>query len=109
MSRPRAYLYHKEVIMFSSLVKSTPLKMNWWQYWIEHCWMTGWKSIHGAFSIWGDLMSSNYEIYALPRTVEDPEQECLRWFWVSLGEDNTYPKEVLEHIIQMVDGSDTRK
>ena len=54
-------------------------------------------------------MSSNYEVYALPRTVEDPEQECLRWFWVSLGEDNTYPKEVLEHIIQMVDGSDTRK
>lgn len=109
MSRPRAYLYHKEVIMFSSLVKSTPLKMNWWQYWIEHCWMTGWKSINGAFSIWGDLMSSNYKVYALPRTVEDPEQECLRWFWVSLGEDNTYPKEVLEHIIQMVDNSDTRK
>ena len=83
--------------------------MNWWQYWIEHCWMTGWKSINGAFSIWGDLMSSNYKVYALPRTVEDPEQECLRWFWVSLGEDNTYPKEVLEHIIQMVDNSDTRK
>lgn len=54
-------------------------------------------------------MSSNYEIYALPRTVEDSEQECLQWFWVSLGEDNTYPKEFLEHLIQMIDGSDTRK
>ena len=54
-------------------------------------------------------MTSNYDNYALPRTVEDPEQECLEWFWVSLGEDETYPKEFLEHLLQMVEDIDLGK
>jgi len=32
------------------------IKLNWWEYWIGHCWMTGWQSIGGAFRIWSDLM-----------------------------------------------------
>jgi hypothetical protein len=101
-------------MMYSKLVRGTAPKknrttMNWWEYWIGHCWMTGWQSIRGAFRIWADLMGSNYENYALPRTVEDPEQECLEWFWVSLGEDETYPKEFLEHLLQMVDDIETGK
>jgi hypothetical protein len=100
--------------MYSKLVRGTAPKknrttMNWWEYWIGHCWMTGWQSIRGAFRIWADLMGSNYENYALPRTVEDPEQECLEWFWVSLGEDDTYPKEFLEYLLQMVDDIETGK
>ena len=100
--------------MYSTLVRGTAPKknrttMNWWEYWIGHCWMTGWQSIRGAFRIWSDLMTSNYADYALPRTVEDPEQECLEWFWVSLGEDDTYPKEFLEHLLQMVDDIETGK
>ena len=47
-------------------------------------------------------MTSNYENYALPRTVEDPEEECREWFWASLNEDDVYPKEFLEHLMQMV-------
>ncbi len=100
--------------MHSTLVRGTAPKknrttLNWWEYWIGHCWMTGWQNIRGAFRIWADLMTSNYTDYALPRTVEDPEQECLEWFWTSLGEDDTYPKEFLEHLMQMVDDIETGK
>jgi len=71
--------------------------------------MTGWQSIGSAFRIWADLMCSNYKDYALPRTVEDPEQECIEWFWGTLGEDEVYPKEFLEYLLQMVDDIDTGK
>jgi hypothetical protein len=98
--------------MFSKPVKGTSKNkttMNWWEYWIGHCWMTGWQSIRGAFRIWADLMTSNYENYALPRTVEDPEEECKEWFWATLGEDECYPKEFLEYLMQMVEDIDTGK
>jgi hypothetical protein len=85
------------------------IKMNWFDYWIGHCWMTGWQSIRGAYRIWADLMGSNYKDYALPRTAEDPEQECLEWFWVSLGEDDTYPREFLEYLMQMAEDVKTGK
>jgi hypothetical protein len=97
---------------FSKPVLSTDKKkttLNWWEYWIGHCWMTGWQSIRGAFRIWADLMGSNYADYALPRTVEDPEKECIEWFWATLGEDEVYPKEFLEYLLQMVDDIDTGK
>jgi hypothetical protein len=97
--------------MYSTPVRGTNKKkttLNWWDYWIGHCWMTGWQSIRGAFRIWADLMTSNYENYALLKE-DDPEQECLEWFWVSLGEDDTYPKEFLEHLLQMVDDIETGK
>ncbi len=81
-------------------------KLNWWEYWIGHCWMTGWQSIRHNFRIWADLMTSNYDDYALPRTVEDPEAECLDWFWIGLNDDDTYPKEFLEHLMEMMDRID---
>jgi hypothetical protein len=84
------------------------VKLNWWEYWIGHCWMTGWQSIRGAFRIWADLMGSNYEGYGLLKD-DDPEQECLEWFWVTLGEDECYPREFLEYLQQMVDDIETGK
>jgi hypothetical protein len=84
------------------------IKLNWWEYWIGHCWMTGWQSIRGAFRIWADLMGSNYKDYALLKN-DDPEQECLEWFWVSLGEDECYPREFLEYLQQMVADIDSGK
>jgi hypothetical protein len=45
-------------------------------------------------------MGSTYENYALLKDV-DPEQECIEWFWVGLNDDDVYPKEFLEHLIQM--------
>ena len=97
---------------FSKRVLSTDKEkttLNWWEYWIGHCYMTGWQSIRGAFRIWADLMGSNYKDYALPRTVEDPEKECIEWFWVGLGEDDTYPREFLEYLLQMCADIDSGK
>ena len=78
--------------------------LNWFEYYFSHCWMTGWQSIGDAFSIWQDLMSGNYEVYALPRTVEDPEAECIDWFWATLGEDEVLPKSFLEYLMEMAEG-----
>ena len=92
--------------MFSKPLKGTDKKkttLNWWEYWIGHCWMTGWQSIRMNFRMWADLMTSNYADYALPRTVEDPEKECEEWFWACLNEDDVYPKEFLEYLLQMVE------
>ena len=80
-------------------------KMNWWQYWIGHCWMTGWQSMRMTFRIWADLMTSNYDGYALLKE-DDPETECIEWFWVSLNEDDVYPKEFLEYLLDMCDRID---
>ncbi len=91
--------------MYSTPLKGThtnKTKMNWWEYWIGHCWMTGWQSIRMNFRMWADLMGSNYENYAL-MPEDDPEAECLEWFWVGLNEDDTYPKEFLEYLMQMVE------
>ena len=47
-------------------------------------------------------MGSNYQNYALMQE-DDPEAECVDWFWASLNEDDTYPKEFLEYLIQMAE------
>ena len=78
------------------------IRMNWWEYWIGHCWMTGWQSIRHNFRMWADLMGSNYDGYALMRE-DDPEAECLEWFWACLNEDDVYTKEFLEYLMQMVE------
>ena len=83
-------------------------KLNWFEYWIGHCWMTGWQSIAMTFRIWANLMTSDYDGYALLKD-DDPETECIEWFWVSLNEDDVYPKEFLEYLMQMVDDIETGK
>ena len=97
--------------MFSTPVKGThpnKTKMNWWDYWIGHCWMTGWQSMRMTFRIWANLMTSDYSGYALLKE-DDPETECIEWFWASLNEDDVYPKEFLEYLMQMVDDIETGK
>jgi hypothetical protein len=94
--------------MFSKSIKSTnkkKTKLNWWDYWIGHCWMTGWQSIGINFRIWSDLMTSNYTNYALLKD-DDPESECIEWFWVTLNEDDVYPKEFLEYLLELCDKID---
>lgn len=90
---------------FSKKILSTDtknIKLNWWQYWIGHCWMTGWQSIRISFNIWCDLMTNNFDNYALLKD-DNPEIECLDWFWISLGEDNVYEKEFLEYLSELAD------
>lgn len=100
--------------MHSTPVRGTypnRVRMSWWDYYVGHCWMTGWQTIRDNFQTWTDLVGSKYENYALPRTVEDPEQECIEWFWVGLNEDDVYPKKFLEkqYLMQMVDDIKTGK
>ena len=81
--------------------KSPKTTLNWWEYWIGHCWMTGWQSIRGSFRIWKDLMTGNYKDYAL-MWYDDPYEECVSWFWGTLGDDDTLPKEFLEGLLVQV-------
>lgn len=97
--------------MFSKALLATDKEkttLNWFEYLVGHCWMTGWQSIGGAFRIWADLMGGNYKGYELLKD-DDPLTECLSWFWVSLGEDNTYPRSFLEYLMQLADDVKTGK
>ena len=53
-------------------------------------------------------MTGNYENYALLKD-DDTFQECYEWFWTSINLDETYPKEFLEYLQQMVDDIDSGK
>ena len=57
------------------------------------------------FKIWRDLLSNNYEGYAL-MWYDDPYEECYNWFWESINTDETLPKEFLEHLLEMCDRID---
>jgi hypothetical protein len=97
--------------MYSTPLRATNKKgtaLNWWEYWVGHCWMTGWQSIRHNFRMWADLMGSNYDGYALFKE-DDPEAECLDWFWASLNEDDVYPKEFLEYLMRLADDVETGK
>jgi hypothetical protein len=106
-------MYSKRKIMYSKPVKGTAPKknktiLNWWEYWIGHCWMTGWQTIGMSFRNWRDLMTGNYDGYAL-MFYDDPYEECYSYFWAYLGDDDVLPKEFLEHLMQMVDDIETGK
>ena len=68
-------------------------------------WVQSWTY---NFGYWADLMTNNYEGYALLEE-DDPEQECYEWFWASINLDDTYPKEFLEELYQRMDDIDTGK
>ena len=53
-------------------------------------------------------MTSNYDGYNV-LDYDDPYTECREWFWQTLGEDDVYPKEFLEHLMQMVEDIETGK
>jgi len=40
---------------------------------------------------------------------DDPYEECVDWFWGSLGDDDTLPKEFIEHLHQMAEDVITGK
>jgi hypothetical protein len=58
--------------------------------------------------MWRDLISGNYENYALLKD-DDPYEECYQWFWCSINLDETYPKEFLDYLHQLVEDIDTGK
>ena len=52
-------------------------------------------------------MSGNWKDYALLLS-DDPLEQCALYFWDSL-EDDIYPKEFLESLMQMADDVETGK
>ena len=83
-------------------------KLNWIEYYFGHCFQTGWREIWNNFKMWRDLISGNYENYALLKD-DDPYEECYQWFWCSINLDETYPKEFLDYLHQLVEDIDTGK
>jgi len=82
--------------------------MTWTQYIFQHLIPTGLRSFRDNFRMWRDLILSNYEGYDLLED-DDPYEQCYEWFWTSINLDETYPKEFLEHLQQMVDDIDSGK
>lgn len=82
--------------------------MTYFTYITDHllrAWVQQWTF---NFRHWADLMTNNYEGYALLEK-DDPEQECYEWFWSSINLDETLPKEFLEELYQRMDDIDTGK
>ena len=82
--------------------------MTHFKYITDHLlpsWVNSWMY---NFKIWADLMTNNYEPYANPYA-ESSAQECYEWFWASISMDDTYSKDFLESLYQMMDDIDTGK
>ena len=58
--------------------------------------------------MWRDLVTGDYGKYTLLKD-DEPFRECYDWFWTSINLDETYSKEFLEYLMQMVDDVDTGK
>jgi len=57
------------------------------------------------FKMWRDLLSNNYEGYALLEE-DDAYQECYEWFWASINMDECLPKEFIEYLLELCDRID---
>ena len=82
--------------------------MTYFKYITDHllrAWVQSWTY---NFKIWADLMTNNYEAYANLYS-ESPERECYECFWASISMDETYSKDYLESLYQMMDDIDTGK
>ena len=82
--------------------------MNWIEYYFGHCFQTGWREMWNNFKMWRDLLSNNYADYAILSN-DDPYEECYNWFWTSINLDETYSKEFLEYLQQLMRDIDSGK
>ena len=83
-------------------------KLNWFEYYFGHCLQTGWREMWNNFKMWRDLMSGNYDGYALLED-DNPYEECYNWFWTSINMDECLGKDFIEHLLQMVEDIDSGK
>jgi len=60
------------------------------------------------FKMWRDLLSGNYEGYALLKE-DDSYQECYEWFWSSINMDECLGRDFLDYLQQMVEDVETGK
>lgn len=96
--------------MFSKPLLGTnteKVKLSWFEYIWHSCILQGWYNCWYSFKNWSDLMGSNYQDYALLKD-DDPLEQCILYFWDSL-EDEIYPKDFLESLLQMSEDVRTGK
>lgn len=96
--------------MFSRSLLGTDnkVKMSWMEYIFTHLIPTWFQSFNYNFRMWADLMTENYAPYTLLKD-DDPFEECYNYFWDSINLDETYPKDFLEHLMQLADDVRTGK
>lgn len=82
-------------------------KLSWFEYIVFSCIQQGWMNCWYAFQNWKDLMFNEYQDYAL-LVSDDPLEQCILYFWDGL-EDDIYPKDFLEHLLQLSDDVKTGK
>ena len=79
--------------------------MTYFKYITNHLlptWLSTWSY---NFTVWADLMTDNYAEYSSP-WCESPERECYEWFWTSISLDDTYSKDFIETLREMVEEID---
>jgi len=97
--------------MYSKAILGTDrkkVKMSWVEYIFTHLFPTWLQTFNVNFRIWLDLMTNNVNDYALLEE-HDPLEECIDWFWSGLNEEEVYPKEFLEYLLQISDDVRTGK
>ena len=82
-------------------------KLSWFEYIVFSCIQQGWMNCWYAFQNWKDLMFNEYQDYAL-LVSDDPLEQCILYFWDGL-EDDIYPKDFLDHLLQLSDDVKTGK
>ena len=82
-------------------------KLSWFEYIVFSCIQQGWMNCWYAFQNWKDLMFNEYQDYAL-LVSDDPLEQCILYFWDGL-EDDIYPKDFLDHLLQLSDDVRTGK
>ena len=83
-------------------------KMTHFEYITGHLFPSWVREMKYNFNIWADLMTGNYEGYALSEE-DDPYQECYEWFWAYINSDETLSKEFLEELLQLKKDVDSGK
>lgn len=83
------------------------VKLSWFEYIWNSCIIQGWYNCWYSYKNWADLMGNNYQNYALLKE-DDPLEQCILYFWDSL-DDEIYPKDFLEHLLQLSDDVRTGK
>lgn len=73
--------------------------MSWIEYIWFSCILQGWTNCFYAFQNWKDLIFNEYEGYGV-LAIDDDLEHCILCFWDSL-EDDIYPKDFLEELMQM--------
>lgn len=80
-------------------------KLSWFEYIWSCCIHQGWYNCYCSFRNWADLIGNSYQGYGILPEDDDLEW-CNDYFWDSL-QDDIYPKEFLEHLMQLADDVDS--